>query len=87
MHSQELAGLLARMTAAAERADAEGFAAYCEETGATICGQDPIGVLLRMLPAGFTASELAYDTSGRVTGDFDHSVSYASLAFCRPAPA
>jgi len=67
--------------------DAAGFAAYCEETGATICGQDPIGVLLRMLPAGFTARELAYDTSGRVTGDFDHSVSYASLAFCRPAPA
>lgn len=31
MHSQELAGLLARMTAAAERADAEGFAACFTE--------------------------------------------------------
>ena len=30
--------------------DPDGFAAYCEDTGATICGQDAIGVLLRMLP-------------------------------------
>ena len=63
--------------------DAAGFAAYCEETGATICGQDSIGVLLRMLPPSFTARELAYDTSGRSTGDFSNSVSYAALAFSR----
>lgn len=64
--------------------DAQDFAAYCSQTGATICGQDPIGVLLRMLPAGFTAQELAYDTSGRATGDFTNSVSYVSAAFYRP---
>ncbi|NLB66611.1 MAG: AmmeMemoRadiSam system protein B [Lentisphaerae bacterium] len=63
--------------------DAAGFAAYCAETGATICGQDSIGVLLRLLPAGFEARELAYDTSGSATGDYDHSVSYATLAFYR----
>ena len=61
--------------------DAPGFAAYCEETGATICGQDSIGVLLRMLPEKFTAREIAYDTSGRSTGDWRNSVSYASIAF------
>lgn len=63
--------------------DAAGFAAYCEQTGATICGQDSIGVLLRLLPARFTARQLAYDTSGRSTGDFANSVSYATLAFYR----
>lgn len=76
--------------------DADGFAAYCEETGATICGQDSIGVLLRMLPEKFSARELAYDTSGRRTGDFDNSVSYAAIGFygegrpakkAAPAPA
>ncbi len=61
--------------------DAAGFAAYCERTGATICGQDSIGVLLRMLPEHFTATELAHDTSGRSTGDWNNSVSYESLAF------
>ena len=61
--------------------DADGFAAYCEETGATICGQDSIGVLLRMLPAKFTASEIAHDASGRSTGDWGNSVSFESLAF------
>ena len=58
--------------------DADGFAAYCEETGATICGQDSIGVLLRET---FSARELAYDTSGNRTGDFANSVSYAAIGF------
>ena len=61
--------------------DAAGFAAYCDETGATICGQDPIGVLLRMLPEKFTARELAHDASGRGTGDWNNSVSYEAIAF------
>ncbi len=61
--------------------DADGFAAYCDETGATICGQDSIGVLLRMLPAKFTAREIAHDASGRSTGDWKNSVSYETLAF------
>ncbi len=63
--------------------DAAGFAAYCDETGATICGQDTIGVLLRMLPRGFRARALAYDTSGRLTGDYENSVSYAAIGFYR----
>jgi AmmeMemoRadiSam system protein B/AmmeMemoRadiSam system protein A len=67
--------------------DAAGFAAYCDQTGATICGQDTIGVLLRMLPEKFTARQLAYDTSGRSTGDFENSVSYATIAFYRDDPS
>ena len=63
--------------------DGPGFDSYCAITGATICGQDPIGVLTRLLPPRFDARELAYDTSGRIVGDFEHSVSYASLAFYR----
>ena len=65
------------------KGDAKGFAAYCDRTGATICGQDSIGVFLRMLPEKFTARELAYDTSGHMTGDFLNSVSYACLGFYR----
>ncbi len=68
----------------AEARDAEGFESYADRTGATICGRDAIGVLLRLLPANATASLAAYDTSGRMTGDFGHSVSYATLVFRSP---
>lgn len=61
--------------------DVAGFRAYCEETGATICGRDPVAILLALLPAQAEAHLLKYDTSGRVTGDFGNSVSYVSLAF------
>lgn len=67
--------------------DADGFAAYCVETGATICGQDSIGVLLRMLPDQFTARELFHDTSGRRTGDFNNSVSYEAIGFYGEGPS
>jgi len=65
------------------KGDTAAFETYCENTGITLCGRDSIGVLLRMLPDGFTSKELAYDTSGSGTGDFDNSVSYASLSFGR----
>ncbi|HOW97165.1 MAG TPA: AmmeMemoRadiSam system protein B [Kiritimatiellia bacterium] len=58
-----------------------GFQAYCGRTGATICGRDPISILLALLPADAEARLLRYDASGRVTGDFENSVSYVSLAF------
>jgi AmmeMemoRadiSam system protein B len=61
--------------------DRAGFADYVTETGATICGQAPIRILLR-LAAGRAVAELAaYDTSGRITGSWDHSVSYAGIVF------
>lgn len=61
--------------------DREGFGRYVAETGATICGRVAIDVLLGMLGAGSRAELVAYDTSGRMTGDWNHSVSYASISF------
>jgi AmmeMemoRadiSam system protein B len=61
--------------------DAVGFARYADRTGTTICGRRAIDVLLA-LPAGACGGTLIeYDTSGRMTGDFGHSVSYAALTF------
>ena len=78
-----------------EKKDVDGFNAYCERTGATICGQVPVSILLALLPPAAQAHLLKYDTSGARTGDFNMSVSYVSLAFtgawppaqARPAPA
>lgn len=65
--------------------DPQGFRRYVAETGATICGRHAIDVLLQVLPASCGAELVAYDTSGRTTGSFDHSVSYASVVFTWPA--
>ena len=61
--------------------DLTAFRAYCAQTGATICGHDPIGLLLAMLPKNAAAHLVKYDTSGRITGDFQNSVSYLCAAF------
>lgn len=62
--------------------DPEGFCAYIQETGATICGSKPITVLLEMIQkTDLKGKLLHYDTSGRVTGDFRNSVSYVSYVF------
>jgi len=61
--------------------DADGFADYVARTGATICGQGPIRILLRLAAGRASATLAAYDTSGRISGNWEHSVSYASLAF------
>ena len=62
----------------------QGFLNYVDETGATICGTRPIGIVLKMLPAKAQGSQLDYYTSGDLTGDFSSSVSYASIAFAIP---
>ena len=64
--------------------DAEGFFNYVERTGATICGSVPITLFLRVLQlsgAPIQARLVEYTTSGAMTGDFEHSVSYASILF------
>ena len=70
-------GAVARMVAL----DATGFASYVREHGATICGRMAIDVLLRTLPPDTVGRLEAYDTSGRITGDWESSVSYASVVF------
>ncbi len=64
--------------------DAAAFRAYVDRTGATICGHGAIDVLLQLLPAETSGRLVAYDTSGRMTGDWKHTVSYASVAWDAP---
>ncbi len=70
--------------------DVDGFLKYVQETGATICGRLPIAILLAALgaPEPTLAVELVdYTTSGKLTGDFAHSVSYAAIAVRQTGPA
>jgi AmmeMemoRadiSam system protein B len=64
-----------------EEMDVEGFESYVDRTGATICGRNAIGLLMRLVPDGTDASLVLYDTSGRMTDDWNHTVSYATVAF------
>lgn len=57
-----------------------GFLQYIQETRATICGRSPIAVLLAMLPPKAEVELLKYETSGNLTGDWMHCVSYVSAA-------
>jgi AmmeMemoRadiSam system protein B len=75
-----------RAVAAIEAGDAEGFARYVETTGATICGHRAIDVLLTLMGGAPGGKLLEYDTSGRMTGTWDHSVSYASMAVPADGP-
>jgi hypothetical protein len=69
--------------------DEPGFAAYIAETGATICGANPIRLLLAVAAARAAARDpveprlVDYTTSGELTGDWSHCVSYAGIAFSR----
>ena len=68
---------------------ADLFARYIEETGATICGEGPIRILLEMLQgqAGFFL--LHYANSADDSKDYSHCVSYVSalVADSRPSAA
>jgi AmmeMemoRadiSam system protein B len=82
------AGLRALDMGAIERVcagDAAGFRRYVAETGATICGRIPIGVFLTMHAQRTHGQLLTYYTSLDVTQDYEHCVSYASIAFPRAA--
>ncbi len=70
-------GAVERITAK----DAEGFYKYFKKTGATICGRGPIMVLLSFLPGDASGREVAYATSGEVSGSYSVSVSYAAVVF------
>jgi len=69
--------------------DPNGFQDYLQKTGATICGANPITVMLKtlnkaILPETKLNSKLIqYTTSGDLTGDYSHCVSYAGMAFYR----
>lgn len=70
---------------AAGSLDAAFFLESLAETGATVCGSAPISLLLSTLrlirPDDLFQVTLDYQTSGELTGDFRHSVSYAALSY------
>lgn len=87
---QQLDQLDHRVFASMAALDASKFRAVLDQTQATVCGHDPIAVLLELLPRQAEAAEVAYDTSGRMLGDWENSVSYLGALFrgsWSPAPA
>ena len=56
--------------------DYNGFWEIIERTGATVCGRNPLAILLAMVPENAKIEKVAYDTSGRMLNDWDNSVSY-----------
>jgi AmmeMemoRadiSam system protein B/AmmeMemoRadiSam system protein A len=71
---------------AAGTLDPEEFLRVLHSTGSTVCGYDPISLLLETLRCLGEREEifqetLDYQTSGEITGDFRHSVSYAALGY------
>lgn len=61
--------------------DFHGYRSYLKKSRATICGRTPISVLLKLLPDAARGSMLRYYRSGDITGDWNNSVSYASILF------
>lgn len=66
--------------------DPRGLKAYRERTGITACGIGPILVVLQMLPETARVALVDYHTSGEMTGDYRHSVSYLAIAITDPEP-
>lgn len=65
------------------RGDRNQFQAYLRKTGATICGRNPIALLLKMFEVNNWPANgrlLKYSTSGDLTGDWQNSVSYAAIS-------
>jgi AmmeMemoRadiSam system protein A len=71
--------------AAASSLDPEMFFDELSRSGSTVCGTAPISLLLETLRAThgpeLFQETLDYQTSGDITGDFGHSVSYAALGY------
>ena len=63
------------------RHDTARFERILDESGATICGREPIRAALRMLPDGCTGSVLRYATSSDESRDFSRFVCYCSIGF------
>lgn len=66
--------------------DAAGLAAYQQQTGITACAYGPLMVLLPLLDDAAAVDLIAYTTSGELTGDYQFSVSYLSLAVRSATP-
>jgi len=71
--------------------DVVGFMRHLDETGATVCGRDPLAFLLAMMPEDAKVERTAYETSGQMTHDTHNSVSYIGAlvtgTWAKPAKA
>jgi MEMO1 family protein len=82
---RRLSRLDSRVIDAAGSLDPALFLDTLRELRSTVCGYEPIALLLQTL--GLLAGEdvfqqtLDYQTSGDLTGDYKHSVSYGSLGY------
>jgi AmmeMemoRadiSam system protein A/AmmeMemoRadiSam system protein B len=65
--------------------NSKGFLDHIEKTKATICGKNPIALLLYTLSAtqnkNIHGTLVNYYTSGDLVGDYSNSVSYATIVF------
>ena len=64
--------------------DLPGFDEYIRKTRATICGRNPIMIMLAVAEMAKKREQLKaklidYTTSGELTGDYNHTVSYAGI--------
>ncbi len=58
------------------RKDVEGFIKKLNQTHATVCGRDPLSLLLAMMPEDAKVERTGYETSGHVLHNDSNSVSY-----------
>jgi AmmeMemoRadiSam system protein B/AmmeMemoRadiSam system protein A len=83
--SEHLQELDFKCIQAAGSLDCSFFHETLAATAATVCGSDPIALLvdtLHRLRSGDSFQvTLDYQTSGEITGDYHHSVSYAALGY------
>lgn len=69
-----------------ESLDFPGYYQYKEDTGITMCGFAPVGVLMRLFsPSKFYGKLLSYYKSGDFNNDYSVSVSYAGVAIVEGA--
>ncbi len=81
---ERLRSLDSAVLAAAGSLDPALFGDELSRTGATVCGAGPVRLLLetlRALPGEVFQETLDYDTSGAVSRDYEHSVSYGAVGY------
>jgi MEMO1 family protein len=82
--AQEIQGLDDGAIAQILARDGPGLLKYQAKTGITVCGYRALALLLYVLPPDAQVEQLAYATSGALTGDWLNSVSYAAFAVTAP---
>ena len=56
--------------------DVAGLYACLRQTGATVCGAHPLALLMAAAGREAVYTEVAYEQSGNISGDWEHCVSY-----------